>query len=176
MQQGLSIKARAVALLSRREHSRLELARKLAPHAEDPQALETLLDDLIREGWLSDERFAQSLLHRRAPTRGTARIVNELRQSGVPDGAISQARDTLSETEFERAREVWKKKFGSSLSRPSGGSQARESDPSRPSGPADRAAYAKQARFLAGRGFGHDVIARVLGGRLDDHDDAFPHE
>lgn len=159
-------------MLSRREHSRLELGRKLAPHCEDSDALERLLDDLTREGWLSDERFAQSLLHRRSATRGTARIINELRQSGVPDAAIAQARDELQGTEFERAQAVWKKKFGAAAS------SAREDALNEPSDAGDaaaqaqsrRAAYARQARFLASRGFGHDVIARVLDRRMDEDD------
>ncbi len=173
MQQALSIKARAVALLSRREHSRQELARKLAPHSDDSDALERLLDDLTREGWLSDERFAQSLLHRRSATRGTARIVNELRQSGVPEAAIAQARDELNTTEFERALAVWKKKFGASASFRSGDATDDEGlEPGRAAARAqsDRAAYAKQARFLAGRGFSHDVIGRVLGSSMGDYD------
>ena len=163
--QGLPIKARAVALLSRREHSRLELARKLAPHSEDPEALERLLDDLTREGWLSDERFAQSVIHRRSRTHGTARIVNELRQSGVPDVAISEARESLRDTEFDRAKAVWEKKFGARLDAVQAIDDAdpyAETDPGARRDRA-RAAYAKQARFLAGRGFSHDVIDRVLG-------------
>jgi len=170
MQQGLSIKARAVALLSRREHSRLELARKLAPHSENPESLERLLDDLTREGWLSDERFAQSVIHRRSRTHGTARIVNELRQSGVPDIAISEARETLRDTEFDRAKVVWEKKFGARLDAvqaPDDADSNTEIDPITRRDRA-RAAYAKQARFLAGRGFSHDVIARVLGADVTD--------
>ena len=53
--QPLSLKARAVGLLSRREHSRAELQRKLAPHAEDPASLETLLNELEQGGWLSQQ-------------------------------------------------------------------------------------------------------------------------
>lgn len=183
MQSGLSIKARAVALLSRREHSRLELARKLAPHSDDPDALACLLDDLTREGWLSDERFAQSIVHRRGHTHGTARIVNELRQSGVPEQAIADARDALRDTEFERARAVYEKKFGARRHADAFGEGA-DHAPFFEDAPADgastpdvaqarrlasREAHAKQARFLAGRGFSQGVIARVLGGdRSDD--------
>ena len=143
MRQPLSLKARAVALLSRREHSRLELTRKLSAHAEDADVLSRLLDDLTREGWLSDERYAQSLVHRRASTHGSARIASELRLGGVSDTAISDIRQTLRESEYDRARVVWQKKFGVA--------------------PVDRLAFGKQARFLAGRGFNNDVIYRVIG-------------
>lgn len=141
--KGPSLKMRAVGYLSRREHAREELARKLAAHAEDAAEVEAVLDALEKEGWLSTERFAQSLVHRRASRQGAARIVQELRQHGVDDNQVAELRDQLRATEYERALEVWKKRF-----------DAR---------PDDRAAYAKQARFLASRGFAHDVIRRILG-------------
>lgn len=146
--KGPSLKMRAVGYLSRREHARDELARKLAPHAEDPDEVERVLDALEKEGWLSTERFAQSLVHRRASRQGAARIVQELRQHGVDDAQVSELREQLRATEYERALEVWQKRFGA-----------------RPEG---RAAYAKQARFLASRGFAHDVIRRILGAGDDD--------
>lgn len=145
---GPSLKMRAVGYLSRREHARNELARKLAPYAEDPSEVEAVLDALEKEGWLSNERFAQGLVHRRASRQGTARIVQELRQHGVDDNQVAELRDQLRATEYDRALEVWKKRF-----------HAR---------PEDRAAYAKQARFLASRGFAHDVIRRILGESDED--------
>ena len=148
---GVSLKARAVGYLSRREHSRAELARKLRPYAQGDDGgaeIEAVLDDLQREGWLSNERYAQSLVHRRAPQRGTARIVQELRQQGLPDAVVAQAREQLKATEYERALAVWTKRYGN-----------------KPAGqPPDPAEYARQARFLAGRGFSHETIRRVLGG------------
>ena len=141
--KGPSLKMRAVGYLSRREHARGELARKLAAHAEDPAEVEAVLDALEKEGWLSNERFAQGLVHRRASRQGTARIVQELRQHGVDDNQVAELRDHLRATEYDRALEVWKKRFHAK--------------------PEDRAAYAKQARFLASRGFAHDVIRRILG-------------
>jgi len=141
--KGPSLKMRAVGYLSRREHAREELARKLAAYAEDPGEVEAVLDALEKEGWLSTERFAQSLVHRRASRQGAARIVQELRQHGVDDNQVAELRDQLRATEYDRALEVWKKRFSAK--------------------PDDRAAYAKQARFLASRGFAHDVIRRILG-------------
>jgi len=150
--KGPSLKARAVALLSRREHSRLELARKLAPHAdpEHPDDLQRVLDDLQREGWLSDERFAHSLVQRRAPRKGAALVMQELRRHGLPDEQVAALRDDLQATELQRARAVWQKKFG------------------RP--PADAKDYARQFRFLASRGFSSDCLRRILG----EQDDTVP--
>lgn len=147
---GLSLKARAVGYLSRREHARNELARKLQAYSDDPDEINAVLDALEKEGWLSTERFAHSLVHRRAAKQGTARIVQELRQHGVDDLHVAQLRETLKETEFDRAREVWRKRFSEK--------------------PQDRAGYAKQARFLASRGFAHDLIHKLLGDA--EHDDS----
>ncbi|MCC2595376.1 recombination regulator RecX [Pusillimonas sp. MFBS29] len=140
---GPSLKARAIGYLSRREHSRQELARKLAPFSEDAHDIELLLDQLERENWLSNERFAHSLLNRRASRQGTSRILNELRQHGVSEAAIADAGQQLHATEFERARAVWEKKFGQPPSNP------RE--------------YARQYRFLASRGFAAESLRRILG-------------
>lgn len=140
---GPSLKARAIGYLSRREHSRYELARKLSPYADDPGDIEPLLNDLEREGWLSNERFAQSLLNRRAPRQGASRILNELRQHGVADDAIASLGQQLHGTELERARAVWEKKFGQL--------------------PAHAKDYARQYRFLASRGFSAEALRRILG-------------
>ncbi|MDH2048815.1 recombination regulator RecX [Achromobacter marplatensis] len=146
--KGPSLKMRAVGYLSRREHAREELARKLSAYAEDAAEVEAVLDALEKEGWLSTERFAQSLVHRRASRQGAARIVQELRQHGVDANQVAELRDQLRATEYDRALEVWKKRFDAK--------------------PADRAAYAKQARFLASRGFAHDVIRRIVGDSDED--------
>ncbi len=140
---GPSLKARAIDILSRREHSRLELQRKLAPHASDPDELEPLLDELERQKWLSTERFAQSLVHRRAASRGTQRIVQELRQHGVADEDVAQLSQQLQDTESDRAREVWERKFGQQAT--------------------TQKDYARQYRFLASRGFSNDSVRRLLG-------------
>lgn len=141
---GLSLKARAVALLSRREHSRVELARKLAPHAEHPEEIERVLDALAAEGWQSDARYVQGYVHRKAPMQGAARVTMELRQQGIPEDAIAEVRQSLRDTELERATAVWTKRFGAAGL------------------PTDQAGYARQGRFLASRGFSHEVIHRVL--------------
>ncbi|RTZ41115.1 recombination regulator RecX [Candidimonas sp. SYP-B2681] len=146
--RGPSLKARAIAILSRRENSRLELQRKLAAYASCDDELENLLDDLERENWLSNERFAQSLVNRRAARQGTSRIVQELRQHGLGDDSIAGISQQLRSTEVDRARVVWEKKFGSA--------------------PADAKEYAKQFRFLASRGFSAECLRRILGDHPQD--------
>lgn len=147
--KGPSLKARAIAFLSRREHSRLELERKLAQYADTPSDLEQLLNQLERENWLSNERFAQALVHRRAPLQGTMRIVQELKQHGLANARIATLREQLRSTELERARAVWQKKFG----------QPAESVKD----------YARQFRFLASRGFSSDCLRHILGEFDDKH-------
>jgi regulatory protein len=141
---GLSLRARAVGLLSRREHSRVELSRKLSTHAQSPEELSALLDALAKEGWQSDQRFVQGFVHRKAGQQGLAKIAQELTQQGIEATQVAQVRLELKDSELERAQSVWQKKF--SVSGP----------------PQNTTEYARQGRFLASRGFSHEVIHRVL--------------
>lgn len=137
-----SLKGRALGYLSRREYSRAELARKLAPYVDEGESIEPVLDALEQEGWLSDARFAESLVHRRASRVGVARIVSELKRHAVGDSLVEEVNAQLRETELTRAQAVWRKKFGAL-----------------PQTPAERA---KQARFLAARGFSSATIVKLL--------------
>jgi len=76
----LSLKGRALRLLAAREHSRVELERKLATHAgDDPAELARMLDELAAKGFISEQRVAESVLHRRAGRLGAGRVLQELR-------------------------------------------------------------------------------------------------
>jgi regulatory protein len=69
-----SLKARALRHLAAREHSRAELAAKLARFVTDedePGAVERVLDELAAKGFIDEARVAESLLHRRAPAWAT---------------------------------------------------------------------------------------------------------
>ena len=80
----LSLRARALKALARREHSRQELQAKLRPFAEDPEELKSLLDDLEKRGWLSEARFVEQLTTVRRRRFGAARILHELRERESP--------------------------------------------------------------------------------------------
>lgn len=146
----ISLRARALQYLARREYSRAELAAKLRPYAQveddfeqlQPVDLESLLDGLVESGYLSDERAATQLLHARRPRFGTQRITHEMHQKGLSEELIADAMPTLKDSELETARDVWQRKFGSF--------------------PQDAKEKAKQMRFLQSRGFGFDVIFKVL--------------
>ncbi|HRE18022.1 MAG TPA: recombination regulator RecX [Rhodocyclaceae bacterium] len=130
-------------LLARREHSRVELARKLAPHAESVEQLEMLLNALQNEKLLSDARYAAQRVAVRGARYGNARLQYELRHSGVSDEAVTVAL-AAGEDERARCRTVWQKKFGVL--------------------PADAEGRVKQIRFLQTRGFSMEIIRHLLAG------------
>jgi len=103
--------------------------------------VDALLDALAADGYLNEERFVESRLHLRAGRFGTQRIQQELARHGLRLDAEQQAQ--LRETELERAREVWKKRFGDQPSR-------------------EAAEQARQTRFLLARGFAPDLVRRLL--------------
>ena len=139
---GRSLKGRALQLLSQREHSRAELERKLAAHETTPGELAQALDDLQARDFINDGRAIESVINHRASKLGAARLKQELVAKGLGGEAVAQALAALKDSELDRAREVWQKKFGEPAQDP------RE--------------RAKQARFLLTRGFTADVVSRVL--------------
>lgn len=143
-----SLKGRALRLLSSREHSRLELERKLASFEEEPGSLAAALDDLQAKGFINEQRVLDSVLHRRSAKLGALRIQRELKDKGLAPQAVADAVATLRSTELERAHTLWLKKFGAPA--------------------ADAKERARQARFLAARGFGSDTIMRVVAGGVPE--------
>jgi regulatory protein len=140
--ENLSLKGRALRLLSAREHSRAELERKLAPHAPGADTLAQTLDELNAKGFLRDERVVESVLHQRASRYGTQRVVHELQRKGLSSDLIETAQSELHATEVPRAWEVWLRKYDAA--------------------PQDAAEKVGQMRFLATRGFSQEAIRRVL--------------
>ena len=136
------MRQRALEYLGKREYSYHELGQKLKTYAEETDDIGAILEDFKTRGWLSDKRFTDQLVHARQVKFGSAKVANELRQKGVSDDLISDALISLKDNELENATEVWRKKFKAS--------------------PASREEWAKQARFLQSRGFGFDVIKKVL--------------
>ncbi|NHZ34635.1 recombination regulator RecX [Massilia rubra] len=146
----LSLKGRALRYLSMREHSRLELGRKLARHAEEGDDVEALLDFLEKNNWLSQERFSESLIHRRSARFGNSRIMAELQSHGVRGEALQELKAGLVDSEMARAREVWERKYGMVAS--------------------DPAERNKQMRFLMQRGFSQRAVKAAMQGRDPDDD------
>ena len=146
------LRERALRLLARREHSRAELGRKLENAGFARHDIAPLLDAFEAKNWLSDRRFAESWVADHRARAGSVKLAYELRQRGVGDSIIESVLGDQRDSELERARAVWNKKFGTA--------------------PADAAEKARQMRFLQSRGFTSDVIRRALSG-AGDHDE--PH-
>ncbi|MGS0741136.1 recombination regulator RecX [Glaciimonas sp. GG7] len=144
----ISLKGRALRYLSMREHSRIELRRKLSRYAQEGDDIETVLDWLEASTFLSQERFSESLIHRRASRFGNSRILMELKSHGIDPDAISTIKTQLADGEVARAREVWHKKFDHQ--------------------PADASERVKQMRFLLQRGFSHRAVQAVINGARDE--------
>ena len=138
----VSLKGRALRLLSRREHTRTELERKLGPLEEHEGELKQVLDELSAKGFISEQRVIESHLNRRSERLGATRLRQELLDKGVSASAAELAVSGLEQSEAERARAVWARKFKLA---------ARE--------PKERA---RQMRFLLARGFSPGVARRVV--------------
>ena len=170
--QSPSLKARALRLLSQREHSRTELEKKLSDYLrlqakadralnaqdrdqENGQAdtpalspdmqIAAVLDDFEKRGWLSDARFAEALVRRRSERYGVRKIKDELQRAGVTSDASAALLDGLKHTEFERAKEPFERKFDGIAE--------------------DQKMRARQYRFLVSKGFNPEIVAKVIGGR-----------
>lgn len=150
----VSLKARALRYLSAREHSRLELSRKLARHAQEGDDIEQLLDTLEAAKFLSQTRFCDSLINRRAKRFGNSRIMAELQSHGLNNEDLSAAKAALVGGEAARACEVWQRKFGHR-----GGDQIAVAD------------RAKQMRFMQQRGFSLQAIKVAMSGAMPDDGD-----
>ena len=138
------LQARALRYLARREHSRLELSRKLAPHAESESILQGVLSELEGRKLLSNHRFAENRAHVLSRKYGAARIRQDLKAKGIAaDIAASVA---CVGDEAARARAILARKY-------------REPAHSRKE-------QAKRMRFLQGRGVSYDTIRSVR--RVDD--------
>jgi len=133
------LKARALRLLAAREHSRAELSRKLAPHAESAEALLFLLDELEKRKQLSDERYAEVRAHWMARKYGVAKIRQDLKEKGVAEDVVARV---SSEGELERAKAILARKYRDAAT--------------------TREEKARRMRFLQGRGFSYDTIRGAL--------------
>jgi regulatory protein len=149
-----SLKGRALRYLSQREHSRSELERKLARHAEEAEGgsaaaqIAQAIDELAARGLQSEARAAESVLVANGPRMGVRRLKQALQAKGLKPELVADQLRAAEATELERARELFVRRFGAPAP--------------------DAAGRAKQARFLVARGFGGDVVRRIVLGRDAD--------
>ena len=138
------LRARALRLLARLEHSRAELERKLGLHAESSAALAGILEALMRKRQLSDERFAEQRAHQLSRKYGAAKIRHDLRARGVDAEVIDRL---ASEGEMERARSILDRKYREPAT--------------------TREERARRMRFLQSRGFSFEVIMALVHAKDD---------
>lgn len=135
-----------MTLLARREHTRAELERKLSSHASRDEVA-VVLDRLQQRNLQSDARFAETYVSARQARFGSFKLRHDLRARGVADELIDRVLARPGEDELARAKEVWQRKFDGP--------------------PVDAREFAKQARFLHSRGFGANILKKLLHGSKD---------
>ena len=107
------IRLAAMNLLARREHSLLELRRKLRRRFPDGQLVETQLQRLADENLQSDERFAEAFAWQRSSKGyGPLRVRQEMRERGLTDKEIAIAFEAAAIDWLALAQETFLKKFG----------------------------------------------------------------
>jgi regulatory protein len=147
-----TLKARAIAMLARREYARAELAARLAASGATRDEMESLLDELQQLGLLSDARFAGALVRQKAASHATRAIARELRERGVAKDVVTAAlAESGAGDELAAAQALWQRRFGRA--------------------PADDREKARQIRFLVSRGYPAAIAYRVLrnaGIRVDE--------
>lgn len=135
---------RALGLLTRREHSRLELARKLQQRGVEREEAASVIDKLADAGWQDDARFAESLVRNRAGSGyGPAYIRAELGTHGLGSEVVSAAMDGFEGDWTESARDLLRRRHPQALA-------------------GDRDAQRKAADFLLRRGFGMEQVRAAL--------------
>jgi regulatory protein len=110
-----------------------------------------VLDTLQSHGLLDEQRAAHSLVRAKSTRYGERRLKQMLHVRALEEGAAGAALQEVRATEFQRAYEVWRRRFGAPA--------------------ADAREHARQHRFLAARGFDGDAIRRVLKGERPDGSD-----
>ena len=138
------IRSAAMDLLTGREFSRAELAKKLDKRFDSDPAIASELDRLQEEGLQSDQRFTEAFLRSRIYRgHGLARIRLDVRQKGIGDDLLNAAVEATDTDWFRLAREVADRKFGRSPA-------------------TEQKDRARRMRFLQYRGFNFDQIKYAL--------------
>lgn len=139
----------AVDLLSRREHSRVELETKLSKKGFDQEQIDSAMEQLLKHGLQSDERYLEDFVRSRViKGSGPLKIAHELRARGIDSSTLSDYLNNQNIDWFEVASATYQKKYRSDQSM-----DAREK--------------AKRVRFMQSKGFPSDIIFRLFGEWFD---------
>ena len=145
---------RGIDYLSRREHSAYELRRKFAPYAESEEELEATMQRLQKENWQNDERFMRNFSQAKQARWGSAKVLHALASHKLEAENLEVLREQLRDTEYDRALEVYQRKFRTALNEAA--DFQRE--------------YARRVRFMMSRGFNAEVVRKVLKAPAQDED------
>lgn len=138
----IDLKNKAFYFLSRREYGAKELYNRLGKYTDNMDHIRQIINELIADGYLSEERFVNSYVNSKFGKFGPRKIRYDLLQKQVDESLISQAINTLYSNEYEAAHLVWLRKYGVHTT--------------------DTKERAKQIRFLLSRGFSYDVIIKIV--------------
>lgn len=134
----------AIRLLAAREHSRLELVRKLTQRGWLRDEVESVVDALALQGLQSDRRFAESFVRSRAQkAQGPVRIRAELSERGLGRSEIERALQADTFDWLAIASRWYERRYGS--------------DPV-----ADHKERSRRQQALARRGFTSDVVRELV--------------
>lgn len=147
MSETKSLRARAMDIVSRREVSRMQLQRKLAPYAQCADQLAAVLDEFTHKNWQSDRRFTEAYIHSKSTQYGSLRLKQALIAQGIDDQTAKEFLPDEAQ-EHMHATAVLRKKF----KQPAANFTEKQ----------------KQIRFLLYRGFSMDTINAVIGCAWND--------
>ncbi|MEM7206873.1 MAG: regulatory protein RecX [Pseudomonadota bacterium] len=137
-------KARALTLLTAREHTRGELEQKLQRREFSMTSIETVLDELQGEGWVDDARAAELYIRQRANKGyGVHSIQAGLRNKGVSSECIERCFAEADVDWVTVAQNVIERKFSSEDL-------------------GEKRQLHKAMRFMASRGFPAGLVNRLL--------------
>ena len=137
-----SLKARAIALLARREYSRGEIRARLVASGDAAAQVDAVLDELVSLGYLSDARFANAVVARKRRSHGRHAISATLKARGVSDELIATALKEGAIDDKSALAALWRRRYGTA--------------------PVDEREKARQIRFLQSRGFALAAILDLL--------------
>lgn len=144
LDSAIAVRRKAMDLLARREHGRVELERKLRLRGAAADLIEIALDRLEADGLLNESRYLECFVGSRARAGyGPLRIREELAQRGLQREIVEMAIREAGINWAAELRELWRRKFAEQL-------------------PVDAKMRAKQGRFLSYRGYPADMVGRLL--------------
>ena len=137
-------RASALASLCMREHSIKEITDKLTRKEYQPDSIEIVVKENIKDNYLNDRRFAEIFWRSRARKGfGPNKIAMELKQKGISPSMIDETSDQ-EELDFDEVvKNIYKKKFK--------GAEIK-----------DYKDKAKRQNYLYQRGFNLELIRTVI--------------